>query len=146
MIYTTIYAIAKNRSSSTAIAFLDAVMPNRKASEDEYVFPQGSLSPKISSTLKDLLVFLEENQSEAYSLYFHNDNDTLPVNAFLIFCSDGSLLVGIDVSEQSASLWINKMVHIMNTELVFPCIEGLPLSREDFMTMLREAPKAWGKW
>lgn len=96
---TEVYVLCKQRSLSIAQYFLNKVVPNRKATQDEYSVPECSDRPlQCFREADDVLSHLIRNNTEPYGLYWNNTGSDTPLQAFLFFTTDGAMIAGLAVN------------------------------------------------
>lgn len=92
-----IYLIQKSRSKSKGIDFLNAFLPSREESCDEYLIPQYSDNPiEEFDNADDLMTYLESNPECSQSIYWRNKDENNPNKHGMIFYTkDGNMIFGI---------------------------------------------------
>lgn len=133
-----IYLIQKSRSKSKGIDFLDAFLPSREESSDEYLIPQYSDTPiEAFDNADDLMTYLESNPEYSQSIYWRNTDENNPNKHGMIFYTeDGNMIFGIsrisDMSEESNTdnedACLQEMKEFFNSEIGYIHYESPPVN------------------
>jgi len=92
------YVLAPSRTARSAEDFLDNFLPERTQSFDS-MDPAEVLGIPLISTLRDVLLFLEDHPALEYRMYWRNTQDAEPYHAHLSFNTDGTLILGLSVCD-----------------------------------------------
>jgi hypothetical protein len=137
------YVLAPERTAKFALRFLDRFLPEREPSfalED----PAEVLSLPPSSPIEDVLLYLEQHPTSAYSMYWRSRSGSDPYHAIVAFNDDGSLVLGLspatDDHPDVARGYLRDLERYAGTEpglLLFE--QPPPDSRADFEAMIHPA-------
>ncbi len=131
--YADCYVIQKSRTQKKIEEFLNHFVPNRQATQDEYVinFPEWyflgyGIKHKIYYDAKDVFECMEKVIDIEYALYFHNQDKTIIRGAMIFYGTDGCTILG---------LWCG--TKYPNTEIedkVFDLLKEFAKSNEGYIT------------
>lgn len=97
------YVLAPERTASVATRFLDRFLPCREESWDPDD-PADSLGISPGHRFSELLEFLESQPTAEYTMYLRNTQSQQPGHAMLVWCSDGSLILGLSTAASGSGL------------------------------------------
>lgn len=101
--YIDCYWLVDSRKSSLCHDFLNKFLPTREESAEDYPVPIFSDSPTHTFTdVNKLLDYLEKNESEDYSIYWNNLEETSVYKHAMVFhTDDGKMILGISLEGNS---------------------------------------------
>jgi len=110
---------------TAAERFLDAFVPQREQSAEDYAFPQYSEQPiLVVKSVQEAVQYCEAHSAEALSLYFRNLGAG-PAHAMLFFTSDGGLILGLSVVEREDE-WFARLKEYAGSEFGYIAFESPP--------------------
>lgn len=131
-----IYLIQKSRSKSMGVDFLNAFLPFREESADEYLIPKYSDNPIAEfDNAEDLMTFLEFNPECTQSIYWRNTDENNPNKHGMIFYSkDGNMIFGIsrnadmsgNLNTESEDECLKEMKEFFKSEIAYIDYENPP--------------------
>ena len=141
-----VYVLCESRSKVTAMAFLDAFLPDRKSSSEEFPFPEFSDSPQnVYFSAGEVMSRLEHEPSQSYSLHWGSTGSRKVSQAMIFFTRDGAMIAGLVVSNLEADETLVKIARIVEGQFGFlttenpppeTCTEFIDLCRESTLTAL----------
>lgn len=136
-----IYALSLTRSAALAESFLDKFLPIRAVFANEFPVPEFSDTPTQTFRLVDeLLVFLEANQAEPYSIYWNSRNDGTIRQAMLFYTSDKHLIVGLAVMPNMSKELFSLLLEFTGSKFgIFGSEQPPPETAREFEELAREA-------
>jgi len=139
-----IYALATNRNAAFATAFLDKFLPSRTAFADEYPVPECADTPTVAFTAPDeVMVYLEANPTEPYSLYWNASSGDDPIRqAMLFYTVDRHLILGLATVPSESRKMFDQLVLFASSGIgVFGSEQCPPETASEFRAMAQQAPR-----
>jgi len=115
-----IYVLAPDRSAKVAQSFLDAFVPDREQSAEEYLTSDGTNLHSADSVICHCV----NHQHESQNIYFRNLSCG-PAHAMLFFTSDGGLFLGLSVVDAERD-YLEKLKRYAASEVGFIAFEEPP--------------------
>lgn len=126
-----IYVLSPCRTADAAFSFLDAILPNRQSTRDEYWFPEFSDAPEVVIRGANAAIeYAVKQSSETQWVYFQNSLLTEPKIGMVVFTGDGGMILGVSIDawpddrkreEESISRWL------LNLQFVTDALVGYAL-------------------
>jgi hypothetical protein len=139
--YADIYALSKHRTVPAITAFLDAFLPSRIESADEYEIPQYSEAPTVVYTnAAEVIRHCCENRSEVHAIYWRTDARW--EHAMVFFLADEGLILGVSTPAADASR-VDQIAeqlsrHVGSDDVYVTYEDTSPDSIRDFNALLRD--------
>lgn len=106
--YDDLYVLAPERTVAVAENFLGHFAPEREQASVDYCFPRYVELPQlVLESAEEAMHYCVSHPTEAQSFYFRNTNPE-PAHAMLFFTSDGGLILGLSVHEDS-DRWFDRL-------------------------------------
>jgi hypothetical protein len=97
-----VYVLAPARTADAVDRFLARFAPHRVESADEYQVPQYDENPTATfNAAEDAVAYCIVHPAESLNLYWRCLGENDPAHAMVFFTADGSLILGLSVSEKS---------------------------------------------
>jgi hypothetical protein len=107
--YADCYVLSGDRTKAAVNDFLNDFLPNRKERASEYEVPQYSENPEqVFNSDQDLILFLEQNRTEEYGIYWSNQDTSELNGATCFFTNDGHLILGLSTETMSPNIEIER--------------------------------------
>jgi hypothetical protein len=101
------YALGRDRSAITVLAFLNHFLPQRDPCADDYPVPEGADVPTvILRNEPEILEYLAQHPSEPYGLYWNDAAAQSGAQAMVFYTRDAHVIFGLaeDAAEPARRL------------------------------------------
>ncbi|WP_240220540.1 hypothetical protein [Rheinheimera hassiensis] len=122
-----IYILCKERSKKLVLEFLDKLLPNRDTSAEDYPYPEYDDEPEhVYDDIYDLMVVLDDNKNESYSLYWGATDSAEVKNAMVFYTADGGLIAGIAVEDGDREAWLKRLSKLVGGKFGYVSFDSPP--------------------
>jgi hypothetical protein len=149
--YNDLYVLAPHRTEEAVRQFLDAVLPNREATADEYEFPEYSNLPEqVFREPAAAIRYAVAHRDERKRIGFHNAGDGEPAHAMVFFTGDGGMILGVSLAarqdereREAAEIagWLARLCSLTGARWGYALHESPP-SYETIETFLKDSGAA----
>lgn len=109
-----VYVLCESRSATAAHAFLETFLPERTPLP-EYPFPElVDLPVEMIRSPEELILRLEIESCESYSLHWNSTSNQGPRQAMLFYSEDGSMVAGLVVCSSEVDESLLKLAQRVN--------------------------------
>ena len=138
---TEIYVLCGSRSAKLANHFLNCCLPDRQPVANEYPFPEFADNPlAIYQSADELLIRLEQEPGEGYSIYWDSKDDKSSRQVMLFFTEDGSMIAGFGGACETASESLRAIALLVNGQFGYVTSGSCPPeSRDAFIQLCRDS-------
>ena len=149
-----IYVLSPVRTADAAFRFLDAILPNRQSTCDEFSFPDLADVPETVIEGADAAIgYAAKHPSEAHRVYFLNSMPADPRVGMVVFTGDGGMVLGVSIDawpddrqreEESISTWLLNLQRVTRARVGYALLESLAPSNtvEEFAGAFRHGVAA----
>jgi hypothetical protein len=115
MEWLEVYVLCESRSATAAHAFLKTFLPDRTPATDAYPIPElVDLPVEVIRSPDDLIMRLEIESCESYSLYWNSTSNRGPRQAMLFYSEDGAMVAGLVVRSSEVDEFLLKLAQTVN--------------------------------
>lgn len=136
-----VYVLCRKRSTIVALEFLDAFLPNRKPVADEFPYPEFGARPQaIYHTPEEVMLQLEVEHQESYSIYWDGDDSEYALQGMLFFTEDGAMIVGLVIVGTNYAKALLDVANVVCGRFGLITSESRPPDTQtEFMSMCRNS-------